>query len=217
MIRINLLGKKKLKGPLGIDVDDLLGKLGYKGKAADLLEYKGQAAKILALVVILYLLNIVPQMWLERELAKSDVQFKTLDEQLTAFQKELEGKKTIRAQMNKLQTEEGEIKRQLDIISSLAGNRSQVFRTVERLSALLPEKAWLDVLDLTEANVRLSGSAWDYTNINDFVRSLTENVQFSNIQLQAIASLDNPNPVSGVSKHLQKIKNFTVEFAWRSK
>lgn len=217
MIRINLLGKKKIKGPLGIDLDDLLAKVGYKGSAQDILQHKDQIVKVGVLILAIYMTSLAPTIWMEQELAKIDADYTQVRSQFEALQKELDSKKIIRTQMNKLQGEEAEVKRQLDIIASLASNRSQVFQTVERVSALLPDQAWIDQFELAENTVKLSGSAWDYTNINDFVRGLSENAQFSVVQLHTITATDVPNPVPGIPKHLQKIKNYSIDFNWRAK
>lgn len=217
MIRINLLGKVKKKGPFGIDVEEILAKLGYKGSIDDILAYKGQAIKVAVAFMGVYVASLVPTMWLETEMAKTEKESQKYQTQIDALEKELAGKKQVRNQMTKLQSEEDEIKRQLQIIGSLASNRSLVFKAIERVSGLIPENAWIDTLDLGDTSIRLQGSAWDFSNINDFVRGLTENVQFSNIHLQGITTTDIPNPVAGIPKYLQKVKNYTIEFNWRNR
>jgi Tfp pilus assembly protein PilN len=173
MIRINLSGKKKATGTVNVAVDQV--KSFFKSDP----RYRGQAIKVVVLVSAFYLITLLPSLWLENELAKIDADFKVLENQSTELQKEADSKKKIVAQMKKLSEEEVEVKRQLQIIGSLASNRSLVFQAIERVGILLPEQAWIDHLDLVEDAIKLNGAAWEYSNVNDFVRGLTENTQFN--------------------------------------
>jgi Tfp pilus assembly protein PilN len=208
MIKINLLGKKKVAAPFGLDA--VMERLGIS--ADDLSALRPVVAKTAVVLVGLYLCDYVPSYILATKIAELDKKIKVISDKTTALQAELNSKKEIRKQQEQLDKEESEVNRQLAAINGLNRDRSLVFRAVDGMTTVLPATVWLSKMSYGDHKFSLIGSSWDYFPINDFVKALNESTQFQNVVFKGITTEAPGKYIPGVPESIQKVKNFEVEF-----
>jgi Tfp pilus assembly protein PilN len=212
MIRINLLGKKKLAAvPFGLD--EKLAKLGVN--VDELQDLRPAAARVLFVAVGLYVANFVPTYLHEEKVRQLDAQFSQLSAKTSELQKELAAKKDIRKQKDQLDREEAELNRQLNAVESLKRGRSLAFGTLNDvvMQMLKSDKVWLEDIRYENHKITLTGRSWEYFAVNDFVKAVTESTRYSNVLFKEISAEPPKNkPIPGVPEALQKTKRFSLEF-----
>lgn len=214
MIRINLLGKKKVAAmPFGID--EKLEKLGVS--LTDFNDLRPAIVRIITLVVGLYIANFVPTYLHEEKMRELDEKQAKLTQKSSDLQKELNTKKDIRKQMEQLNKEEVELQRQLNAVNALQRDRASAFSTLNDIVQQLAktQKVWIEDLKYENRKVILNGRAWEYFPINDFVKSIIESTRYTNVLFKEITAEDAKKLVAGVPEALQKTKKFSLEFIVR--
>ena len=207
MIKINLLGKKKVKAPFGLD--EVMEKYGINQD--QLVELRPILLKAAVILGGLYIANYIPNEMLVREMIELDAQIEVVNQQTQALQKELNEKKDIRKQMEQLNKEEVELQRQLNAVNSLSKDRSLAFKTLDALVSTLPNNVWLSKIEYNDRKVLMEGSSWEYFPINDYVKVLTENTLLQNVMFKGITTETPRQLIQGVPAAAQKIKNFQLE------
>ncbi len=213
MIRINLLGKKKVAAaPFALD--EKLEKIGVK--PGDLLEFRSTFFKIVFIWAGLYAASYVPTHLHDERVRVLDAELATLTTKSADLQKELATKKDIRKQMEQLNKEESELQRQLNAVNALQQGRGMAFITLNDLVNQLEKskKVWIDDVKLDDRKVILNGKSWEYIPINDFVKSITESTRYGNVLFKEIITEPSTmKPVPGVPESAMKIKRFGLEFS----
>lgn len=212
-IKINLLGKKKIPAPFGLD--SLFEKSGVSPE--DLATLKIPAIKVGVIILGFYAAEYIPNSFYEIQTAELDKKQSVLTQKTEAVQKEVALKKEVRSKMEQLTKEEAEVQRQLNIIASLSKNRANSFKTFDTLSLIIPQKVWLNRLEYVDGKVFLEGGSWEYFPINDFVKVLNETVQFQAVTLRSINAEAASQTIAGVPLAAQKVKSFQVEFLLKEK
>lgn len=211
-IKINLLGKKKQPAPFGLD--KLFEKMG--GGKFDFQQFKPTLLKLTAILIAYYATQEVPNFFYGQKIKEQEAKLQTLNAQAGALQKELASKKEIRKQMEQLTKEEAELKRQLDVISSLSKDRTLPFKIVSTVAELIPNNVWLDRLEYRNSTVSFDGLAWEYGAVNAYLRALSENSYFQALTLRSIQADEvQGKPIPGVPVDIQKLKHFVAEMAIR--
>lgn len=212
MIRINLLGKKKAAAvPFGLD--ERLEKLGFN--LDEFNELRPALIRVAVLVAGLYVGNYVPTYLHETKVKELDEKLQKLTERSGELTRELSTKRDIRKQMEQLNKEESELQRQLNAVNALQRDRSQAFQTMSDIFGHLnkSQKVWLDDFKYEKTKgVTLSGRAWEYFPINDFVKSISESTRYSNVSFKEITAEKVQKPIQGVPEVLQKTKKFSLDF-----
>lgn len=215
MIRINLLGKKKIAAvPFGLD--EKLEKLGIS--IDDLNELRPAIIRVAVLVTGLYVANFVPAYLHEQKIKELDEKVQKLSVRSAELTRELATKKDIRKQMEQLNKEEVELQRQLNAVNALQRDRAQAFQTLNDVVQQLnkSQKVWIEDLKYDKnKGVTLNGRAWEYFPINDFVKAITESTRYTNVIFKEITAEDVRKPIAGVPEALQKTKKFSLEFGVR--
>lgn len=212
MIRINLLGKKKVASvPFGLD--EQFEKLGIS--LADLQELRPAIVRVATLAVGLYFANFVPTYLYEEKMRILGAELEKLTARSTELQHELAAKKDIRKQMEQLNKEEAELQRQLNAVNALQRGRSLAFGTLNDVMTQLTktQKVWIEDFKYENRKVVLSGKSWDYFPVNDFVKSVTESTRYSNVLFKEVsAEAPKFKVIQGVPEAMQKTKKFFLEF-----
>jgi Tfp pilus assembly protein PilN len=213
MIRINLLGKRKV-APAPFGLDEQLGKLGIRPE--DLDELKPGIIRVAVIVSSLYMLNFGLTYYhdqrgrtLDAELEKKTAESKGLSEKLAA-------KKNIRQQMEQLNKEEAELQRQLNAVSALSRDKSLAFQLMNNTVLTLPPKVWIDSIKMDKFKVSILGKSWEYFPINDFVKTITESTNYTGVNFKEIKAEDAQRIVPGVPIASQRIKTFGVDFTLKT-
>jgi Tfp pilus assembly protein PilN len=212
MIRINLLGKKKVASvPFGLD--EKFGKLGIN--IEDLQELRPGLVRVLFVVVGLYIGNFVPGYLHDEKVRQLDADMAKLSAKSSDLQRELATKKDIRKQMEQLNKEEVELNRQLNAVTALQAGRALAFNTLNDIMVQLGkvQKVWIDDLKYENHKISLTGHSWEYFAINEFVKAITESTRYSNVLFREIVA-ENPKfkPIQGIPESMQKTKKFSLEF-----
>lgn len=212
MIRINLLGKKKVANvPFGLD--EHLEKLGVS--AADFDDFRPILLRLVVLGAGLYVANFVPAYLHTEKITRLDAEVAKLTQRSGELQKELVSKKDIRKQMEQLNKEETELQSQLSAVNALQQGRGLAFKTLNDLMVQIGNvgKVWLEDLRYERTRVTLNGKSWEYFAVNEFVKSIGESTHYSNVLFKEI-STESPRfkLVPGVPESMQKIKRFGLDF-----
>ena len=210
MIKINLLGKKKASAQVPFQLDERLAKLGVS--TDQIMELRPQLVKLALLLVGVYAAGEIPAQIMAEKVRKLDQQIEQLGKTAQGLEKELASKKDLRRQMEDLNKGELELQRQLNAIVSLQKDRGLAFRTVDSLVNLLPGKVWVNEMSFNHRQMRITGSCWEYFPINDFVKSVSESSQFKDVIFRGIQTEPSKMKVPGIAEHMQRIKNFEMEF-----
>jgi Tfp pilus assembly protein PilN len=211
MIKINLLGKKHVAaGAVPFALDEKLARLGVT--PSDLVEMRPGLIRLAVLLAGVYTLNWLPAYLHEQKIKELDVQLAEINDQSKRLSQELSTKKEIRGKMEQLNKEEVELQRQLNAVSALQKDRGIVFRHLDGLVGLVPQKVWINSIDYKERGFNLRGSSWEYFPINKFVEVLNASTMFTSLNFKGITTESGGPVVQGVPEALQKIKNFDMEF-----
>lgn len=208
MIKINLLGKKVAPAPFGLD--SVFEKIGFKPE--EFSELKPSLIRFASLLVLLYLANFVPSYLQQMKIQELDEKIKVLTERKEALQADLNAKKEFRKQMDQLNKEEVELQRQLNAINGLNRDRGLAFRTMDHIVTSLSPKVWITKASYKDKSILIDGSSWEYFPINDFVKTITEFSQYTNVSFKWIKAEAPKKPISGIPAVAQKVKNFELEF-----
>ena len=212
MIRINLLGKKKSAGiPFGLE--EKFERLGIN--VSDLQELRPALVRLAITIVGLYIGNYVPAYLHDEKIKRLDAQLAKLTAQSGELTRELASKKDIRNQMERLNKEEAELRRQLNAVTALQQGRNLAFNTLNDVVLQLQKvgKVWIENLEYKGHKITLLGRSWEYFAINEFVKGITESTRYTNVLFKEIsAEAPKFKPIAGVPEALQKTKKFTLEF-----
>lgn len=212
MIKINLLGKKKINTGLPFGLDDKLEKMGVTG--TDLAELRPALVRAAILGFGLYLGNYVPGYYHQKKIDELEAQIQTITQKTQTLQRELATKKDIRKQMDQLNKEEGELQRQLNAVNSLEKDRGLAFHTLDGVVSVMPSKIWMRKFEYTDRRVALTGSSWEYFPITDFVRGVNESTQYTSVVFKDVKTetTSGDKLVAGVPPAVQRVKSFEIDF-----
>lgn len=208
MIKINLLGKKKVAAPFGID--EQLAKLGFK--AEDFAALQPALIKLGVLLIGLYLADYVPNYLYQEKMKELDTKIQGLNERKNTLNQEMQSKKEITKKMEQLNKEELDIQRQLNAVNGLQRDRSLAFRTLDNIVTALPPKVWVTKLSYDNRKISIAGSSWEYFPINDFIKTINEYTQYTNVNFKGIETEGSGKPLPGIPEAAQRTKKFDVDF-----
>ncbi len=214
MIKVNLLGKKQVAAPFGLD--ETLAKIGVK--PGDLEALKPVILKLVVLLAGLYLADYVPNEWYRQKMAELDQKIQGLNERKNALNTEMASKKEITKKMEALNKEELDIQRQLNAVNGLQRDRSLAFRTLDNIVTALPPKVWVTRVAYENKQINIKGSSYEYFPINDFVKTINEFTQYTNVNFKGIETVADgaTKPLPGVPEAAQRIKIFDIDFIVKS-
>jgi len=86
-------------------------------------------------------------------------------------------------EVEKFKLRKAELQKKVDIISKLQADRKGPVRLFEALSAAIPEKCWIDKLDLQGERISLSGMALNNNTVANFMTALGQTGRFRDVSL----------------------------------
>lgn len=211
-IKVNLLGKKKAEVPFGLG--ETFAKLGLKTD-----DFESLRPGLIRLIVLcggLYAGHYVPNYIYSGQLAELDKKLEALNARQEQLKTELASKNGIRNQMTQLNDEEVQLQRQLKAVSSLKQDRGIAFESLDGLMTRLPTTIWLSNIKYSDRKVSFNGSSWDYFSINDFVKTINESIQYTNVQFRGIQTKPAEQAYPGIPDSIKKIKTFDLEYQVKS-
>ena len=88
-------------------------------------------------------------------------------------------------EVEKFKVRKAELQKKVDIISNLQAGRVGPVRYFEAISAVIPEKCWIDQLNIKSEKVTLSGVALNNHTIANFMTALGQTGRFRDVVLGA--------------------------------
>jgi type IV pilus assembly protein PilN len=86
-------------------------------------------------------------------------------------------------EVEKFKARKAELQKKVDIISNLQTGRTLPVRVFEAINASIPEKCWIDKLDVKGDKVSLSGVALNNNTIANFMTALGQSGRFQGVEL----------------------------------
>ena len=86
-------------------------------------------------------------------------------------------------EVEKFKQRKAELQQKVDIITNLQTGRTSLVKDFEAISSSIPEKCWIDRLDLKGGQISLSGTALNNHTIANFMTSLSQTGRFRNVVL----------------------------------
>lgn len=113
---------------------------------------------------------------LDKVLKKQSEQNKKLQTESSKF-------KSYESVKATLDEDESTIKTKLDTIKKLIEGRAMPLKILLGVVSAIPKDAWLTQLSLDSSKLNLKGSVFEFNQISDFMKSLSENSIFSDVNL----------------------------------
>lgn len=159
MIRINLLSEgrrptavRKSKGPSLAERD-----------WTNMLLVAGVVVGLIAIGAYWYVLN-------QR---RNDVQH-----EVTVAQAEVERLKPILEEVEMFKKKQADLERKIEVITNLKNQQTGPVRVMDAISRALPELLWLDRMDVTPGEIRISGRAFNVNAVSNFIENLDKVPEF---------------------------------------
>lgn len=138
------------------------------------------------LLVNLVLLLFFPGLLYFYEIQNLD-QLKLKSAQAQAQVSEAQGKlsqvQSEVAQSATLQAKARELSAKIDIVTQLSRLRLREVKTLDFIQSVIPERVWLSDVEFDAGKFKLKGAALTDDDLTNFVRSLENNANFSNVLL----------------------------------
>lgn len=96
---------------------------------------------------------------------------------------EVERLKKEIGEVEKFKARKAELQKKVDIISNLQKNRVGPVRHFEALSAAIPEKCWIDKLEIRGEKISVSGVALNNNTVANFMTALAQTGRFRDVVL----------------------------------
>ncbi|MGE4231959.1 MAG: PilN domain-containing protein [Bacteriovoracia bacterium] len=201
MIKINLARKKKGKSSggdskvFGIDISGLSGllKLGKSSGGSsegamlggvDL--KKSNLVKVLVGFVIIYVVqSTIDDLKLEA-MRLADTQIASVETQISEVQAKLAKVKGFEAVKKQLEDDENVVRTKLDVINKLLQTRVSPSKMLLYLASKIPNEVWLTEFATRGESLRILGSTTGYSEVSDFLNSMSESSFFEDIRLNQI-------------------------------
>ena len=107
----------------------------------------------------------------------------TLQQDIVKANADIERLKKEIGEVEKFKLRKAELQKKVDIISRLQSERKGPVRFFEALSAAIPEKCWIDKLDIQGDRISLSGTALNNNTVANFMTALGQTGRFRDVSL----------------------------------
>lgn len=103
--------------------------------------------------------------------------------QIMTATEELKKLEKTREEVERYRAEKAEIERKLGVIANLEKTRTGQVRVLDEIATRIPERVWLDEMQLREGVISLSGVSIDAEIVAEFMTSLSASEQFRDVTL----------------------------------
>ncbi len=186
MIRVNLAKKKKAGFLAGEGKGGFLGNLKVDPSDLKDLPFLKLGLMIAAIMVGRYVVSDLKN----QKITEVDERIKKLTTEQTQLNAEISKMKSVEPIKVQLEKDEVTIRAKIEAIEKLVSNRNETTTRLTTLSGLIPEQVWLDSLKINDEQVSMTGKAVGISTVSEFLRSLKENVLFSNLILNDTQQAD---------------------------
>jgi type IV pilus assembly protein PilN len=108
---------------------------------------------------------------------------RTLQQNIQKANADIERLRKEIGEVEKFKARKAELQKKVDIISQLQTDRTGPVKLFEALSAAIPEKCWIDKLDVQGDRISLSGVALNNNTVANFMTALGQTGRFRDVAL----------------------------------
>lgn len=186
MIRINLL---RDSGSAGMVSQGAEAQAMFPSQPGELKEVITK----LSLVVLPALLLLFYRAYQENVMARELGRVKS---EISDTQKKLQALDPAVKEMERFQIEKRKLDSQLDVIKRLSKERLKNVKSLDALQSIVPQKAWIQTMKITENKVEISGMATDDIVVAEFMQTLEASIYFASVTLVSTEELKTKNGVA---------------------
>lgn len=101
-------------------------------------------------------------------------------------------------EIKKFKEDEERIQKRIEVLQKLSKSRTSEIKILKLLADVIPEKAWLNSVNISQNRANIVGLAVNNTEVNNFAEKLKSNILVADLQLVRIAEerLDNGAPLT---------------------
>lgn len=192
MIKINLALRKQAAGAQSSDAGDKaagggggLGGIKISKVAIDLDQLRELPLRQIAIVVAVYVVGgYVLEDYKAGEIAKVDATIAGLSAEkskLTAEAAKMKGYEDLK---KSLESDEKIMRTKIETIQKLIADRQSPPKVLISIAEAIPKDVWLQDFKIAKGEVTMKGYSLGFNQISDFMKSLNENVYFTDVGLK---------------------------------
>ncbi len=101
-------------------------------------------------------------------------------------------------EIKKFKEDEERIQKRIEVLQKLSKSRTNEIKILKLLADVIPEKAWLNSVNISQNRANIVGLAVNNGEVNNFAEKLKSNILVADLQLVRIAEerLDNGAPLT---------------------
>ncbi len=101
-------------------------------------------------------------------------------------------------EIKKFKEDEERIQKRIEVLQKLSKSRTNEIKILKLLADIIPEKAWLNSVNISQNRANIVGLAVNNVEVNNFAEKLKSNILVADLQLVRIAEerLDNGAPLT---------------------
>lgn len=99
-------------------------------------------------------------------------------EEVVAAQAEVERLRPILEEVEEFKAKQADLENKIEVITNLKNAQTGPVRVMDSVSRALPELLWLDQMDVSASNIRISGRAFNVNAISNFIENLDRVSEF---------------------------------------
>lgn len=212
MIKINLAKKKSINS--GDQMTELkertktfIGfldrfKLGA-GASAENSDTRGPIIRLVVGVALCFLADSYVEDLKQQEIDKLNVVLNRYQKEQREAKAEVDKIKNFEPIKKQLEEYENILTKKLDVVQELMASRANSIKVLFALSSSLPTDVWVKGLRKNKDELIITGGALEFNYVSDFMKKLSENVFFGNVQPRYQKNEITGNGVQFVSFELQ--------------
>ncbi|HEX6200592.1 MAG TPA: PilN domain-containing protein [Thermoanaerobaculia bacterium] len=104
-------------------------------------------------------------------------------EEVVAAEAEVERLRPILEEVEEFKAKQADLERKIEVITNLKNQQTGPVRVMDAVSRALPELLWLDQMDVSASNIRITGRAFNVNAISNFIENLDRVAEFKEPRL----------------------------------
>jgi len=109
---------------------------------------------------------------------KLDRQREAIREEVRVAEDEVRRLKPILAEVEEFKRKKADLERKIEVITNLKNQQTGPVRVMDAVSRALPELLWLDRMDVTGNEIRITGRAFNVNAVSNFIENLDKVPEF---------------------------------------
>lgn len=106
-----------------------------------------------------------------------------VSEEVAAAEAEVERLRPILEEVEEFKAKQADLENKIEVITNLKNAQTGPVRVMDSVSRALPELLWLDQMDVSASNIRISGRSFNVNAISNFIENLDRVSEFKEPRL----------------------------------